>query len=152
MFILRHPGQALLDECELDESFLGDRQRLYQHADLAQLRWNHVHVPLVIDDEFGHEAVRAIDSTLGEIAGVAEVLAAGTAGDTTLVRAGTAHHGDHQVSLLDAGDERARFHNLTQRFVSDDQVVLTRRSDTVVEAADFAVSAADPYVQHAQPG
>ena len=116
---------------------------------MAQRRRNHVHVLLVIHHEFSHEAVGAFDAALGEVAGVAEVLAAGPASDAILVRAGTPHHRHHQVALPDARDAAAYFHDLTQGFVADNQAVLTGRRDTVVEAADLAVGAADTHLQHA---
>jgi hypothetical protein len=48
--ILHHPEDLL-------ERLLRDGQRLGQHRDLPQVGRHDVHVPLVVDDVFGHVAV-----------------------------------------------------------------------------------------------
>ena len=58
---------------------------------------------LVLDDVLAHVAVLLLDAALGEVAGVAEVLAAGAARDAVIVRARAAHHRDHQVAAAEAG-------------------------------------------------
>ena len=74
-----HPG-------DLRECLLRDGQRLGQDRDLPQARRHEIHVPLVVDDVFGHVAVGFFDAALGELAGVAVILMPGTAGQAAGMR------------------------------------------------------------------
>src|SRR6185295_9010614 len=94
------PWQALLDGIDLRERFLSDGQRLDQNRNLPQLTRHRVHVGLLVHHEAGHESVQLLDTTLAEIARVAEILAAGAARDASLMRAWAANHGHHQVARM----------------------------------------------------
>ncbi len=106
------PGKAMLQLPELDEGLLGDGERLDQHRDRAKLLRHHVHVPGVVHDELGHEAVGFLDSPLADVAGEAEVLSPRAAGAAVLVVAGTPHHGHDQVPQPHATGSRAHLHDL----------------------------------------
>ncbi len=102
------PRRAVLHHPEdLRERLLRDRQRLGQHRDLTQIGRHEVHVSLVVDDVLGHVAVGFLDAALGELAGVAVVLVAGTAGPAPGVGARAAHRWHHQISHSEALDGRA---------------------------------------------
>ena len=87
----RLPGIAPQDGVQVDGGLRGDRQRLDQDAHLREARRNADQVPLVLDDQLGHEAVGALDAPLAEAAGDAEVLTPRAAGDARGVVAGPAY-------------------------------------------------------------
>ncbi len=144
------PRQPLLDLPDLGDRLFGDGQRLGKHGHVAQRPRDQVHVALVVDHELGHEAVRAGDPALGEVAGVAEVLAAGAAGGALGVRARPAHHRDREVADLDARDRGPDLDDLAERLVADHEVGRTRRRRAVLERHDLAVGAADADLEHPQ--
>src|SRR5262249_28794190 len=150
MLMRARPRQSLLHLPKLDQGLFRDRKRLYEHADLAQARRKHIHVLFVIHDQLSHESVRALDAALGEIAGVAEVLTSGAAGDAIPMRTGPTHHRHHEVPVLDARNIRADFHYLSQRFVPNYKFVLAGGRDAVLETGDLAIRAADAHFEHAQ--
>src|SRR5262245_57274069 len=68
------PRKPLLDLPELRYALLRDRQRLNQHTDVTKRSRDWINIPLLFDDKLAHESVPLFDTSLGERAGIAEVL------------------------------------------------------------------------------
>ena len=68
------PRETLLDLPDLGESFLGDRQRFYQHGDVTQFFRHRVHILFVIDNELGHKTVGFLNAPLFKISREAKIL------------------------------------------------------------------------------
>jgi len=142
------PWEPALHLIDLDQRLLGDRERLDEDADVAQRRRHDVHVLLVVDDDFGHEAVEVLDAALGEVAGEAEVLPSGATGDALRMRARTAHRRHHEVADAHARHGAPDLGHLAERFVTEDEPVGARRRRPVLERADLAIGPAHPDVAH----
>src|SRR5581483_611424 len=115
---------------------------------VTQGAWNGVHVFLIVHDELAHEAMSLFDSALGEVPGKAEVLAARTARDTVLMRAGPAHHRNDEIAALHSADGRPDVDDLAEAFMANGEVVGSRGRRAVLESRDLLVGAAYAYVQH----
>jgi len=86
--------------------------------------------------------VPLLDATLRELVRSAKVLAPAAAGQAMRVRARASHGRNHQITGLELGDGSADFHNLPQRFVTQDQVFTMTGRRSIKEGADFLVGAA----------
>src|SRR5438045_6696845 len=92
------PRQPQLDSVDLNERFLGNRQRLNQHSHVAQCAWYRIHVYVLVDHKVRHESVHLLDAALTKITRVAEILAACAASYAIRMGAWTPHHRYSKIS------------------------------------------------------
>src|SRR5262245_11396958 len=144
------PGQTLLDIPDLDQGFLGNRQRFDENSDFSHLIGHPIHVLLVVDDELRHEAMPLLDTALLEVAGEAKILATASTCRTIIVGTGSSYHRHYEVANFDPSHLGADFDNFAKGFMADHQVLAARRRCAIFKSADFSVRTANTGFNHAQ--
>ena len=142
----RPPHHPFLDLPRLERRFLHDAQRLQQHGEGSERRWNLDHERRGLAVVLAHIAVRALDPALGVGTEQAHVAFARLAVGT-VVRA--THGRDHQVAPREARHPIPHPFDQAERLVSDHQEVRAGRGLAIQPLIDLGVGAIDADLQHA---